>query len=393
MLFAKKNKNRCKIPATLMILSLSLVCSSNYKNAYISNAEDNIESIAESNNFNLEFKDGTQIEISSKNSCFVVRKLDSKNNEIWIKEIDKKENYSIEYVLPVKEIGFVVVNKYVCEETSLTTESVPSNTDESIEKLYNEDSNIYNLLAFDMNGNLIIEEETIEISEDYLSKFVKDVISISDEYMFENVDNFSQEELYEKALELISIAENTLLEEDINNAKFIINKITDDSNRNKLLIRLNVISDMSIQKELENPFFDSAEINNLSTLTGASYINLSVNTNSITFDYLNVSTDTVLNRAVTLDVSSSLPYDINVILEGDIISNTNSTNLNKDVFSVKESNSSNFITFDDTGIVTILSNQAPGDFISHGIDIRLNTSTNIIKDVYRAVFKIEAITK
>ena len=51
---------------------------------------------------------------------------------------------------------------------------------------------------------------------------------------------------------------------------------------------------------------------------------------------------------------------------------------------------SNFITFDDTGIVTILSNQTPGDFISHGIDIRLNTSTNIIKDVNSlAVYDVE----
>ena len=92
-------------------------------------------------------------------------------------------------------------------------------------------------------------------------------------------------------------------------------------------------------------------------------------------------------------MTSSLPYDINMYIEGGITSNTNVTNLNNNVFSVKESSSSNFLTFDDSGVVTVLSNSPAGAAISHSIDVRLNTSKNIIRDVYKTVFKIEAITK
>ena len=93
------------------------------------------------------------------------------------------------------------------------------------------------------------------------------------------------------------------------------------------------------------------------------------------------------------DISSSLPYDVKIYIEGDIASSENNSTLNKSVFSMKESSSNDFITFDDTGVITLLQNQPQGDFISHPIDIRLNTSTNIIKDVYKAVFKIEATTR
>lgn len=393
MLFAKKARHGYKIPMTIIVSALCLTSASNSKSTAISRAEDKIEYTLKENEFNTEFKNGCRIETSTKDASIIIKKLDVENNEIWVKEIDSKDNYLIQHIVPVKEDGFIIITKYMNEESNSSEKYESSATNGSEETLFKYDSNIYHLLAFDMDGNLLIEEDVIEFSEDYLFKFIKDVFFIQDESESDNSGDLSQEDLYQKALELLSIAEKTLLEGDINKAKSIIDKIVDDSKREELLDKLNIISNKSIEEELNNPFFDKSELLDANPLTGTSYINLSVDTNNITFDYLNVSTDTVLNRAVTLDVSSSLPYDINVILEGEITSNTNPTNLNKNVFSVKESNSSNFITFDDTGIVTILSNQSPGDFISHGIDIRLNTSTNIIRDVYRAVFKIEAVTK
>lgn len=393
MLIFKRLKDKPSIIVSLLVLvlSLNLTVNSRANSVFAEDTISDIEikEVKETNTekiFNLSFEDGSYIEIVDNENNLLINKFDSSNNNILTREFQNKENYKVKTIIPIKEYGFIVINE---------NSTMPTNNQD----IHSEDStlgkveNLFNILAFDTDGDIRNNIFTEDITTNYLFKFVMDSFYLSSESIKLYAENLSSEEIYNLSLYLVSIAENTLNELDINNAKSIVDMIYDPIKRDELLLKLNLISSESIEEELRNPHFDDSGINNAALLTTGSYIDLSVDTNSITFDYLNVSEDTVLHRAIALEVSSSLPYDINVILEGDIVSNTNNDTLNKDVFSVKESNSDNFLTFDDTGVVTILENQTQGDFISHNIDIRLNTSTHIIKDVYKAVFKIEAITK
>lgn len=393
MLIFKRLKDKPIIIVSLLVLvsSLNLAVNSRANSIFTEDiiSDTKNKEATETNTkkiFNLSFEDNSYIEIVANEDNLLINKFDSSDNNIFTKEFQNKENYKVATILPIKEYGFIAIN----ENNIISTNSQDIYSENST---LIKDENLFNIAAFDINGDMINDIFTKDITKNYLFKFVIDSFNLSNESIKLYIENLSSEEIYNLSLYLVSIAENTLNELDITSAKFIVDMISDPIKRDELLLKLNLISSESIEKELENPCSNNSEIKSDTLFTTGSYIDLSVDTNSITFDYLNVSEDTTLYRAIALEVSSSLPYDINVILEGDIVSNTNNSILNNNVFSVKESSSDDFLTFDDTGIVTILENQTQGDFISHYIDVRLNTSTNIINDVYKAVFKIEAITK
>ena len=387
MLAKRKTKNFSSICKALAF-SLLISFTTQYQNNNIcANAEEMIDNFTDDNKLVFEYKNRDKISILVEGNKILITKSNSKL-DIWKNEVEMKDNLYFNKAIRIKELGFILVNNYCTN--NLHKDSLSNKTD----KIHVcEDSLAYNLIAFNSDGQLLLSEDTDNISKEYLEEFVEDVFMIKLSSFEEDLDSLSQEDLYNRALELTSIAEKSLNGSDIEKANLAISKIVDNTKRESLIKKLNIISNESIDKEVESSDLGVPIINDIASISTSSGITLSVDTNNITFDYLNISDDTTIHKAITLDVTSSLPYDINMYIEGGITSNTNVTNLNNNVFSVKESSSSNFLTFDDSGVVTVLSNSPAGAAISHSIDVRLNTSKNIIRDVYKTVFKIEAITK
>lgn len=387
LLAKRKTKNFSSIYKALAF-SLLISFTTQYQNNNIcANAEEMIDNFTDDNKLVFEYKNRDKISILVEGNKILITKSNSKL-DIWKNEVEMKDNLYFNKAIRIKELGFILVNNYCTN--NLHKDSLSNKTD----KIHVcEDSLAYNLIAFNSDGQLLLSEDTDNISKEYLEEFVEDVFMIKLSSFEEDLDSLSQEDLYNRALELTSIAEKSLNGSDIEKANLAISKIVDNTKRESLIKKLNIISNESIDKEVESSDLGVPIINDIASISTSSGITLSVDTNNITFDYLNISDDTTIHKAITLDVTSSLPYDINMYIEGGITSNTNVTNLNNNVFSVKESSSSNFLTFDDSGVVTVLSNSPAGAAISHSIDVRLNTSKNIIRDVYKTVFKIEAITK
>lgn len=332
----------------------------------------------------FKYDNGDEISIFFKENKLFIKK--SNNTDIWNNEVEIRENFHFYNIEVVENSGFIIINNY-CEDKS------HNNSSTNDKHQCSNETEAYNLLAFNHQGELLLNEYATDLSDEYLNKFINDIFSVHSEQFTTELDSLSQEDLYSKVLELLSIAEKTLNELDIDKAYLAILKISDDKAREDLIQRLNIISKESIEMEIQNPSNEELIINDNTTLSTSSEITLSVDTNNLTFDHLNVSEDTVLNRAIVLNVTSSLAYDINVYIEGNVVSNTNTTNLKKDVFSIKESNSSNFLTFGDNGKVTIVSNSPAGTLKTHYVDIKLNTSKNVIRDIYKAAFKVEAVTR
>ena len=350
-------------------------------------AEDSVNAIEDSNLFKIDCSNKDVISAQLKDNKIILKRSNSET-EIWTYELETKASLHFKKVVPIDDLGFIIINNY-CDNNHLSQETNLDNKNDNCKEIP-----MYNLVAFSSDGRMLIDEDMEDISKEYFDKFVEDVFMIGLTSFENNLNELSQEELYNKSLDLLVAAEKTLNSDDIDKAYLAISKIADTETKELLMKRLNVISNQSIDIEINKPTNEEEKpINDVDSISTSSEITLSVDTNSITFDYLNVSQDTTIHKAITLNITSTLAYDVNMRLEGDIVSNTNIRNLDNSVFSVKESSSSNFLTFGDSGVVTVISNSPAGVAKSHGIDIRLNTSTNIIRDVYKAVFKIEAITR
>lgn len=123
-------------------------------------------------------------------------------------------------------------------------------------------------------------------------------------------------------------------------------------------------------------------------------LNLSLNTNSITFDDFSGVNDMEKTNAIGLTINSSLPYDINAYLPTEIQNADKSNTMDKSILNIKESSQLNYQTFSNTTDKIILKGNNPaGNSLEHGIDIKLKGSIAHEKDVYKTTIKIEVVQK
>lgn len=386
MLVKARTKSFSSICKIMMLLSLFTQTAIN-SYAIDTTSTEYLRDNFGNESFLYDYLNGDKLKVVKDDSNIIVKRM-SGDIDVWNVKNITSDNLHFHSIFNVKEMGFVIINNY-CD-------FILPNESDSLNRIQShqcKSTNMYNLVAYNSNGDMLLSEDTSDLSHEFFDNFIEDVFMTKIDSFDESLDSLSQEGLHELSLELISVAEKTLSLTDIEKANRAISKIEDETLKETLVKRLNIISNESIDKELSAPNEEEAASVDIDALSTSSEISLSVDTNNITFDYLNVSEDTILHKAITLDVTSTLPYDINMHIEGNIVSNTNSTNLNNNIFSVKESNSTNFLTFDDSGVLTVISSATGGVANSYGIDVKLNTSSNIIRDVYRAVFKLEAITK
>lgn len=329
----------------------------------------------------------------------VLVKTDKDGLTEWSTNLNINPTHSFEDVFEVGKKGFVAITKFNTNSYSSTNKHK-----EGLNAFSGKDS-LYEVFAFNTKGSLMLSEQSGNIDSTFLTKFISNAFNINSSDSDENKEppiedsqedkkeEEEQKQIVKKAQELLSVAEKTLKKEDILKAGEAIFKVKDESLKLELITKLNEISKKSIEKELEQLNTKEKSSEEKSAYIGKSYLNLSVDTNSIEFTGVNHSEDSILEKAVNIEVSSLLPYDINVSIENDIKSLNSNTVLPKSVFSIKESSNPVYSTFDDLGEINVVSNAPAGDFKTHSLDLKLNSSSHSIKENYRAVFKVEVITK
>ena len=121
---------------------------------------------------------------------------------------------------------------------------------------------------------------------------------------------------------------------------------------------------------------------------------LSLDTNSVTFEEYSGVEDMEKLNAVNLTVESSLPYELNVSLEGEIQNADKTETLDKSILGIRANGDVDYKSF--VGISTYLilvDNQEAGKVNTHGIDLKLNKNVTYKTDVYRTVIKFEVKQK
>ena len=121
-----------------------------------------------------------------------------------------------------------------------------------------------------------------------------------------------------------------------------------------------------------------------------SILSLSLNTNFINFDNIDLASDITMNNIIELSISSSLPYQVTSTLATDIANKDKTNIITPSILSIKANSSSEYKTFNRVGeAITLLSNQPPTSLCTTGIDLRLNSGVPFKTDVYKSVIKIE----
>ena len=363
--FLNKKCVKANLRLVIALSSLQLLSMGVSITSMATEKGDLIESHLDSNSV-LKFEvNNNIIEVIQLESVFELRIFDFNGNKIDEKYVDREKGIILNNVIVSEEFGFALITEDIIH-----------------------DSNEYKFNALIFNAdNKYLDTKFKDVNREEITTFIE-TLCAHKESINEDFSTLSQDEVLKKAEELIKQAELTLSELDIEKAQNVIYLIKDNKVKSNMIEKLNEISMKFIEKESYSKN-ESMPIGQ--DVLAASEITLSTSSNQIVFNDLKVGVDTVIPNMFSVNVISLLPYDINLKIEGDIMS-SGTSNLNKSFFEAKLSTSNTFSSFANNNSITILSNGLPGTK-SYNIDLKLKTSIMSVKDTYKAVFKIEAVTK
>ena len=192
------------------------------------------------------------------------------------------------------------------------------------------------------------------------------------------------------AMEYLQKAIENPTPENIANARIFINLLEDSALKDQLQDELNNIVNVE-GLEIEKK---TASVNADLYIKSKNSLSMSLNTNKVTFDNFSGVDDMEMINAVGLTVSSSLPYNLNAYLEGEIQNNDGSKVLDKSILSIKENSEIDYNSFRNTVDKIVLKDNCPyGNDIIHNINIRLNGGIMQDKDAYKTTIKFEVQQK
>lgn len=190
---------------------------------------------------------------------------------------------------------------------------------------------------------------------------------------------------------LVEKAEYTKLSYDISVAREAINVLPEIPEKELFQNRVNDIVEVVDIGPLERL---NATSNLDLYIKSENMLNLSLNTNSITFEDFSGVEDVERPNAIELSINSSLPYDINAYLPTEIQNADKSKTMNKNILNIKENSQLNYQTFSNTTDKIVLKQNNPaGNDLEHGVDIKLKGGISHEKDVYKTTIKIEVVQK
>ena len=183
-------------------------------------------------------------------------------------------------------------------------------------------------------------------------------------------------------------AENTRLVEDIEYARSLVIQLSESVEKNELIDKLDAIEPVVVEK-------NSATSNIDVYINPQSILSLSLDTNNITFEDFNGVEDMEKKSAINLSVESSLPYEINASLEGEIQNADGTEIVDKSVLGIKISNKSDYDTFSSINTpLNLIDNQDLGRGANtHSIDLILRKDKIVKADAYRTTIRFEVKQK
>lgn len=123
-------------------------------------------------------------------------------------------------------------------------------------------------------------------------------------------------------------------------------------------------------------------------------LQMSLDTNSITFDDFSGVEDAIKENAINLTINSSLPYSINAYLPTEVQNSDKSKTMNKEILNIKENSETDYKNFANINEKVVLKdNCSAGNRLNHGIDIKLKGRVAHEKDVYKTTIKFEVEQK
>ena len=202
--------------------------------------------------------------------------------------------------------------------------------------------------------------------------------------------NVTVDRVANRAIEFIEMAKANPSTENLSQARYWVNLMSESALKEELQEDINGISDISdvvLEKKYITTGLDIY-------LKSENMLSLSLNTNSIVFDNFSGVEDMVKDNAVNLMVNSSLPYQLNAYLEDEIQNADKSKTMDKSILKIKENSETAYKTFNDIKTKLVLKDScSKGNGINHSIDLKLKSNKAFETDTYKTVIKLEVEQK
>ena len=215
-------------------------------------------------------------------------------------------------------------------------------------------------------------------------------------YVFAQTENNINPSLKVTVDRLPQIAKSSVEEAEINSSTYNIslarmytNMLPESLYKDQLQEQLSEIfsSDIALDKQAVTSNIDLY-------IKSENILQMSLSTNSITFEDFSGVEDIIKENAVQISINSSLPYSLNAYLPIEIQNSDKSNTMDKQILNVKENSKSNYQTFASTTDKVILKDNCPaGNSLIHGVDIKLSGGIAHEKDVYKTTIKFEVEQK
>ena len=183
-------------------------------------------------------------------------------------------------------------------------------------------------------------------------------------------------------------AENSRDITDIETARNLVNQLEEGELKNDLQDRLNAIVP-NLTLDVKNT---TANVDIY--IKSENMLLMSLSTNSITFEDYSGVEEIEKTNALTININSSLAYDLNAYLVSEIQNADGSNKIDIDRLNIKANDENTYQEF--AGInqkLTLKSNCSSGNDIPHNIDLKLNGDDAYPADIYKTVIKFEAEQK
>ena len=191
------------------------------------------------------------------------------------------------------------------------------------------------------------------------------------------------------AKEAVAQAENNRTNHNISLARMYTNMLPESLYKDQLQDQLSNIFSSDIVLDMK-----TATSNLDIYIKCENILQMSLDTNSISFEDFSGIEDVVKENVVNVTINSSLPYQLNAYLPAEIQNTDKTKTLDKSILNIKENSESNYQTFSNTTDKIVLKdNCSAGNYLTHGVDLKLAGGIAHEKDVYKATIKLEAEQK
>lgn len=193
-----------------------------------------------------------------------------------------------------------------------------------------------------------------------------------------------------RAMDYIETALNSQNIEDLSNARYWTNLLSESIKKDELQSQLNSLTDLDNMQMEKKKVSANADI----YIVPRNTLSMSLSTNSIVFDDVDSTEDFEMKNALEISVESSLPYELTANLPVEIHNSDKSSVLDKNLLNIKCSTDNDYKTFSKLNEkILLVENDTDYSNEKYSIDFKISGGTTYKADVYKAVIEFEVTQK